>query len=85
MLDPGVLPTPIVPFATPLAEYLYPRELKEYDYGPKPVKGYMRPDTSQQIRNSTIASGIGSVANFVGGGFTTGQWSMKGAVTNAYK
>ena len=84
MLKPGRLPVRPRPLKTPVPKLLGPRRPTVYDYGPKPVKGYMRPDTSQQIRNSTIASGIGSVANFVGGGFTTGQWSMEGAVQNAY-
>ena len=39
MLNPGELPEPVKPFATPLAEYMYPRELQDYDFGPEPIKG----------------------------------------------
>ena len=68
MLDPGVLPTPIVPFATPLAEYLYPRELKEYDYGPKPVLGAMMSPSAAagQVWGSTISGIAGSVGTIMG-------------------
>ena len=66
MLDPGVLPTPIVPFATPMAEYLMPRQLGEWDWGPKPVLGgYMSPSAAaQQVWGATISS----VAGSIGGG-----------------
>ena len=39
MLEPGVLPDVPAPFQTPLAEYLYPREVEDYDFGPVPVIG----------------------------------------------
>ena len=39
MLDPGVLPDVVAPFQTPLAEYLDPREVEDYDFGPRPVPG----------------------------------------------
>ena len=39
MLNPGELPLPVAPFATPLAEYKYPRELQDYDFGPEPIRG----------------------------------------------
>ena len=63
MLDPGVLPTPIVPFATPMAEFVYPRVLGEYDFGPRPVLGsYMSPSAAaNQVWGATI-SGIASSA-----------------------
>ena len=39
MLAPGELPDPIKPMEIPMAEFVYPRELTDYDFGPKPVKG----------------------------------------------
>ena len=56
MLDPGVLPEPLVPFATPLAEYIMPRKLGEYDFGPEPVLGgYTSPNAAAaQVWGSSI-------------------------------
>ena len=39
MLDPGTLPKPPKPIATPTAGYVFPKALKDYDFGPKPIKG----------------------------------------------
>ena len=39
MLHPGKLPDPIQPLATPLTEWILPREVSEFDYGPAPVLG----------------------------------------------
>ena len=39
MLDPGTLPKPPKPIATPTADYVFPKALKAYDFGPKPIKG----------------------------------------------
>ncbi len=63
MLDPGVLPMPIVPFKTPMAEFIYPREIIPADYGPHPVRGaYASPSAaSNQVWGSTI-SGIAGLA-----------------------
>ena len=41
MLDPGVLPDPVVPIGIPLTTYQPPREVQEFDYGPEPVLGGM--------------------------------------------
>jgi len=41
MLDPGVLPMPITPLATPQAQYMYPRVFQDYDFGPEPIRGAM--------------------------------------------
>ena len=63
MLDPGVLPEPIVPFATPMAQMQYPREFVEGDFGPQPVLGgYTSPSAAaNQVWGSTI-SGIAGIA-----------------------
>ncbi len=59
MLDPGVLPMPIIPFQTPMAEYLYPREIGDYDYGPKPVAGaYASVSAAANQAWGTAISGI---------------------------
>ena len=61
MLDPGTLPMPIVPFQTPQAEWLYPREIGEYDYGPRPVAGaYASPSAAASQAWGTAISGIAS-------------------------
>ncbi len=65
MLDPGVLPEPIKPFATPMAEYLYPRELEEFDYGPAPVMGaqYSASAAADRVWGQTISSVAGSIGS----------------------
>ena len=69
MLDPGVLPDPLVPFATPMAEYLYPREIGEYDAGPKPVLGgYTSPSAAA---SQAWGSAISGIAGTVGHALTT--------------
>jgi hypothetical protein len=66
MLDPGVLPEPIKPFATPMAEYLYPREIQDFDFGPEPVKGAMASPSA--AANRVWGQTISSVAGTVGSG-----------------
>ena len=39
MLHPGTLPLPVRPIPTPYAEFLTPRDIESFDYGPKPVRG----------------------------------------------
>ena len=65
MLDPGVLPEPIKPFATPMAEYLYPREIEAFDYGPAPVKGatYSASAAANRVWGQTISSVAGSIGS----------------------
>ena len=63
MLAPGELPDPIKPMATPLAEFVYPRELIEADFGPDPVKGatYSASAAAGRVWGQTISSVAGSV------------------------
>ena len=70
MLDPGVLPTPIVPFKTPMAEFLYPREIEEFDFGPKPVLGAIKDPgaAANQVWGATISGIAGTIGN------TISQW-----------
>ena len=67
MLHPGELPEPIKPFATPMAEYLYPREIEDFDFGPEPVKGaiYSASAAVNQVWGQTISSVAGSIGNAV--------------------
>ena len=69
MLDPGVLPSVPVPFATPLTEWQYPEELQEFDYGPPPVLGAMMSPSaqSQMIWGQGIASIGSQVAGIASG------------------
>lgn len=39
MLPPPPVLDPIVPLATPDMEFMLPRELKKFDFGPEPIKG----------------------------------------------
>lgn len=64
MLDPGDLPLPLAPLATPVADYQLPRPLEEFDFGPEPIKGAMRdPSVAASM---AWTSGITSIANTVG-------------------
>tara|TARA_R100001463_G_scaffold2418_4_gene10229 strand:+ start:1087 stop:2076 length:990 start_codon:yes stop_codon:yes gene_type:complete len=66
MLAPGVLPQPVAPIQTPLAEYLMPRPLTDADFGPRPVKGaYVSPSAaSSKVWGSSISSIAGTVGGF---------------------
>ena len=74
MLDPGVLPEPIKPFATPTAEFLLPREIEDYDFGPAPVLGgmYSPSAASSQVWGQTISGIAGQV------GSAATAWATKG-------
>ena len=61
MLEPEVAPGPIKPSETPIADYILPRELSDFDFGPKPIKGV----------SSVAVPSMGSViANAAGAGFS---------------
>ena len=68
MLDPGVLPYPIEPLATPTSEFILPQELQEYDFGPRPVAGaYASPSAAaNRVWGTTISSIAGSIGGFAG-------------------
>ena len=70
MLHPGELPEPIVPFATPMAEFMYPREVLEADYGPAPVLGAtMSPSAAHSQVWGTGIAGIAGQALSIGSSF----------------
>lgn len=68
MLDPGVLPMPLVPLATPRATFLLPREIAEYDFGPAPVLGSVASPSAaaNQVWGATISSIAGTAGSFAG-------------------
>jgi len=75
MLPPGQLPMPVLPFATPMAEFQDPRALSEYDYGPEPVKGATRSPSAASA--AVWGSTISSITSSVGGAFSSyGQAKM---------
>ena len=69
MLDPGILPEPIVPYTTPMAEWIYPRQIGEYDFGPEPVLGAMASPTA--AASHVWGTTISGIAGTVGKAFTS--------------
>ena len=67
MLDPGILPTPVKPLATPQATYQYPRVLQDYDFGPQPIKGAMASPSAAagRVWGTTLTSLAGTAANII--------------------
>ena len=68
MLDPGKLPEPIAPIASPHAEFLYPKVFVDYDFGPPPVEGtrFSPSAAANQVWGSTISSVAGTVGDLFG-------------------
>jgi hypothetical protein len=68
MLDPGKLPEPIAPIATPQAEFLYPKVFEDYDFGPAPVEGtrFSPSAAANQVWGTTISSVAGTVGDLFG-------------------
>ena len=68
MLDPGKLPEPIAPIATPQAEFLYPKVFEDYDFGPAPVEGtrFSPSAAANQVWGTTIQSVAGTVGDLFG-------------------
>ena len=58
MLQPSRGIAPLKPLATPLAEYELPRELEDFDFGPKPIEGV--PTTQVPSFGSVLASAAGA-------------------------
>ncbi len=73
MLDPGVLPMPLIPDPLPIAEYSLPRAWEEFDFGPKPVHGAMSdPNAAYNMQMANTYTGIAS-------SFGSGLTSIAGA------
>ena len=66
MLDPGNIPKPPKPIATPTAKYVFPPALKQFDFGPKPIKGAMYSPSAAAgaVWGSAISGIAGSVMNY---------------------
>ena len=69
MLDPGELPMPLQPLATPRATFLYPRVYEDYDFGPKPIKGAQISPSSAaaQVWGTSITSLAGAASQIIKG------------------
>ena len=69
MLDPGVLPMPVQPLPTPMAQFMYPRTYEDYDFGPEPIQGAMISPNSAaaQVWGSSITSLAGAASDIVRG------------------
>ena len=69
MLDPGELPMPLQPLATPRATFLYPRVYEDYDFGPKPIKGAQISPSSAaaQVWGTSITSLAGTASQIIKG------------------
>ena len=74
MLDPGTLPMPITPLATPTANYIYPRLYEDFDFGPEPIKGAKASGAaaSAQIWGQTV----GSIASNIGDMFESNTFKL---------
>jgi len=64
MLDPGELPMPIAPLATPQAQFMYPRVFQDYDFGPQPIQGAMISPSAAaaQVWGTSIGSLAGAAS-----------------------
>ena len=69
MLDPGELPMPLEPLATPQATFMYPRVYQDYDFGPEPIQGAMISPSSAaaQVWGSSLVSLAGTASNIIKG------------------
>ena len=63
MLKPGALPIRPLPIKTPVPILPDPRPLAEYDFGPEPVGGYMKPDTSWLEFGASVGNAISAGGN----------------------
>ncbi len=64
MLDPGTLPKPPKPIATPTAKYVFPKALQAYHLGPKPIKGAKASPSA--AAGAAWGAGISNIAGFAG-------------------
>ena len=70
MIEPGVVPDPLKPIPTPIADFQPPRALEEYDFGPEPIKGAKAVGGSWL---SVAASAVSGVAGAAKAGAITGK------------
>ena len=62
MLEPGIVPDPVQPLPTPVADFQAPRPLEDFDYGPEPIKGVKAVGGSWLSVASSALSGVASAA-----------------------
>lgn len=62
MLPPPPVLDPIVPMATPDMEFLLPRELQDFDFGPEPIKGVARTSSPWLTFANTALQGASNIA-----------------------
>lgn len=70
MLKPSRLPHRPKPLKTPIPVFQDPRKPNKYDYGPKPIKGFVAPDTSGTTRLNSYINAATDVVSFGAGGVT---------------
>lgn len=63
MLEPTAIPEPLVPYATPDMEFMLPRELEDFDFGPEPIKGVVASVSPGAVFAQTALPGIGQAAS----------------------
>ena len=73
MLKPDRLPQPPKPLTTPRAEFLKPRKPKEFDFGPRPIKGVMASSTGAWL--GAGANFLQSQGSNIATGLATGKWA----------
>jgi hypothetical protein len=73
MLKPDRLPQPPKPLTTPRAEFLKPRKPKEFDFGPRPIKGVMASSTGALL--GAGANFLQSQGSNIATGLATGKWA----------
>jgi hypothetical protein len=62
MLPPPPVLDPIVPMATPDMEFMLPRELQDFDFGPEPIKGVANTTNPWLTFAGTALKGVGQIA-----------------------
>ena len=69
MLRPEYGPAPVKPLATPISDYEFPRELQDFDFGPKPIRGAKSTHVPGwgSIFANAAASGISAYSNYTWG------------------
>jgi hypothetical protein len=83
MLRPDRMPAPPKPLTTPRAQFLKPRQPKEFDFGPKPIMGAMASSAGAWMGAAgNIASGIAGMA--IGGGGGKNTFSLNNLSANPF-
>ena len=62
MIEPEVIPDPLKPIPTPIADFQPPRALEEYDFGPEPIKGAKAVGGSWLSVAASAVSGVAGAA-----------------------